>query len=51
MGVHHGAPDIAIERASVLDPVPGLIGLSQRGLDQILSIGEIAGKQISRVQQ
>jgi len=44
--VDHDAPDVGVERGRVGDAVPGLVGLDERGLHQILGIGTVAGQRL-----
>ena len=48
---HQDAPDVSVQRAFVLDAVPGQVGLGQRGLQKVLGVGAVPGQQIGDAQE
>jgi hypothetical protein len=51
LGVDHGALDVRVERGTIVNPVPRQVGLGQRCLQQILSVGAVTGEQQGDSQQ
>src|SRR6185437_1425299 len=51
LGVHQDAADVAVERALVLDAVPGQIRLGQGRLQEVLGVGAVPGQQIRDPQE
>jgi hypothetical protein len=49
--VDHRAPNVGIEGGPVVDLAPGQVGLGQRGLHQVLSVGPVAGEHDGHPQQ
>src|SRR5690606_1269691 len=50
-GVDQHAPRVRLDRLDAAMPQPGQIGLGQRGLEEILRAGPVAGEQVRGAQQ